>query len=230
MNTNKKTARILGVVFLLSWVTGVLGMSLSGLWSMSTESSTFLINVAADSIQMKISILIDLIASASVVALGIMLFVSLKDQNKVIALLGLGLFIVEAIMLAVSRISVFSLLALSEEYVKAGAPDSSYFHTLGKLFVVASGSGYLIVMFFYGLGGMMFYSLFYTSKLIPRFLSVWGLIAITMVLIDALLTISGDRFVILLVPIALFEVFIGIWLIVKGFNSSAIVSQSTKQI
>jgi uncharacterized membrane protein len=229
MNANKKTARIVGALFLLAFVTGSLGGLLSGLWSMSTESPNFLINVSANSIRMQISILFDLISSAAVVALAIMLFASLKEQNKNIALLGLGLFFVEAIMLAVSRISVFSLLQLSAEYVKAGAPDSFYFHTLGILFVGAANWGYLILMFFYGLGGIMFYYLFYKSKLIPRVLSVWGLIAKTMLLTAALLIIFGHSVgMILMVPTGLFEIFIGIWLIIKGFNSSAINSGFTK--
>ena len=230
MNSNKKTARFLGIIFLIAFVTGTLGGNLSGLWYMSTESPNFLINVSVNSIQMKISILCDLISSASVIALGVMLFACLKEQNKNIALLGLGLFFAEAIMLAVSRISVFSLLQLSQEYVKAGTPDSSYFHTLGILFVGASNWGYFILMFFYGLGGLMFYYLFYKSRLIPRFLSVWGLIAKTLLLTESLLIIFGHSLgMILLIPTGLFEIFIGIWLIVKGFNSSIIVPSLQKQ-
>jgi len=235
MNSNKKTARITGVIFLIAFVTSVLGILLSGLSDPSfTESTDLLINVSANSMKMRISILFDLLSSASVVALGIGLFASLKEQNKNIALMGLSFFVAEAIMLAVSRISVFSLLQLSEEYVKAGAPDSSYFHTLGQLFVHDSDSAYLIVQFFYGLGALTFYYLFFKSKLIPRFISVWGYIATAIMLAGALLLIL-DQFTagdiidwITGIPTGLLEIFIGVWLIVKGFNSSAIVSQSAK--
>ncbi len=132
-------------------------------------------------------------------------------------------------MMAVSRINVFSILQLSQEYVKAGVPDSSYFNTLGKLFVGAGNRGYSIVQFFYSLGGIVFYFLFYKSKLIPRFLSAWGIIAKTMLLTDFLIKRFGYSLgTILEIPTILLEVFIGIWLIVKGFNSFKIASEKTE--
>ncbi len=230
MNTNRKTARITGVLFLLAFITSVLAIFLSGLTEPSfTESTNLLINVSENSMQMKISILFDIISSALVVALGIGLFASLKEHNKNLALWGLFLFFAEAIMLAVSRIGVFSLLHLSEEYVIAGVPDSSYFHTLGQLFVHASDSAYLMMQIFYGLGALMFYYLFFESKLIPRFISVWGFIATAMMLTDAMLILFAHSLGwILGIPTGLLEIFIGIWLIVKGFNSSAIDSGSAK--
>jgi uncharacterized membrane protein len=224
MDSGKKTARILGVVFLLAFVTGILGIVLSGLISSSfTGSQKLLINVAENSMQMRVSILIDLIAAASVVALGTLLFESLKGYNRTIALLGLGLFFVEAVMLAVSRISVFSLLRLSNLYTKATPADHAYFKTLGSLLVGFSNSGYLILQFFFNLGGIMFYFLFYQSKLVPRFLAIWGLFAMTLSLTSCVLNIlDQDAGMLFAIPNVLFEPFIGIWLIIKGFNSSPV--------
>jgi 4-amino-4-deoxy-L-arabinose transferase-like glycosyltransferase len=82
----------------------------------------------------------------------------------------------------------------------------------------------------------MYYYIFYRSKLIPRWLSGWGLIAIIMNLASALLVLFGliDHFsttqVILSVPIGLQEMVLAVWLIAKGFNPSAIASGSAKQI
>lgn len=73
----------------------------------------------------------------------------------------------EAIILAVSKINAFPLLSLSQEYVKAGSPDSSYFQTLGSLFYGADRSGYNIMMLFFSLGAVLFYYLFYKSRYIP---------------------------------------------------------------
>lgn len=221
MNLTKKTASLLGLVFLIAFVTGIAGLVLSGLMSDSfTDPQKLLINVAENSMRVRTSILIDLIAAASVVALGVLLFESLKPYGRGIALLGLGLFFVEAVMLAVSRVSVFGLIWLSKGYVKAGPSDHAYFQTLGGLLVSFSNRGYLILQFFFNLGGLMFYFLFYRSKLIPRFLAVWGLFAIALSLTSCLLHILGqDAGMIFAIPNVLFEPFIAIWLMVKGFNT-----------
>lgn len=85
----------------------------------------------------------------------------------------------------------------------------------------------------FGLGALMFYYLFYQSKLIPRFLSVWGLIGATLLLAAGLLGMFGlspfsTILIFLNLPIAVNEMVLAVWLIVKGFNPSAIASGSAK--
>ena len=76
---------------------------------------------------------------------------------------------------------------------------------------------------FFILGALIFYYLLYQSKLIPRFISVWGLIAVAMVPLQYF-----NLGLILVLPMISNEIFLAIWLIVKGFNSSAIASGSAK--
>jgi hypothetical protein len=83
----------------------------------------------------------------------------------------------------------------------------------------------------FSLGALMIYYLFYQSKLIPRWLSVWGLIGAILYLAAGLFAIFSVDFSILLeAPLALQEMVLAVWLIVKGFNPSAIASESVKQI
>ena len=83
------------------------------------------------------------------------------------------------------------LIILSQEYVKAGAPDASYFQTLGTLLLEAANwFGYIISIVF-SIGALMIYYLFYQTKLIPRWLSVWGLIGAPLALVASLLLIIG---------------------------------------
>ena len=71
----------------------------------------------------------------------------------------------------------------------------------------------------YCLGAYMFYYLLFKSKLIPRFISVWGLIAVAILFTEMMLITFGDSLrMILMIPMGLNEIFLGIWLIVKGFN------------
>ena len=81
------------------------------------------------------------------------------------------------------------------------------------------------------LGALIFYYLLYQSKLIPRFISVWGVIALILLLVGNLLEIMGlspAMLIFLYLPIMLNEVFLAIWLIVKGFNEDAITSGAVK--
>jgi hypothetical protein len=94
-----------------------------------------------------------------------------------------------------------------------------------------------LVMIVVSLGALMFYYLLYQSSLIPRFISIWGLIGAPLSLAGGLIAIFGYRAgasmptstMILGLPIMLNEILLGILLIVKGFNPSAIASQSAKQ-
>ncbi|GAH37708.1 unnamed protein product, partial [marine sediment metagenome] len=87
------------------------------------------------------------------------------------------------------------------------------------------GHGYI-----FAVAALFFYYLLYQSKLIPRWLSVWGFIASILLILANLLEITGliPGSMILYLPIILNELFLAVWLIVKGFNPSAIASVSTK--
>jgi len=92
-----------------------------------------------------------------------------------------------------------------------------------------------MVWIFNGLAGLMFCYLSYQSKLIPRFISVLGLIGYALLLPGASLdmlghvdTLHGAGFIIVFLPGGSFEILLPIWLFVKGFNSSAIDSKSAK--
>ncbi len=118
------------------------------------------------------------------------------------------------------------LLTLSQDYVKAGAADASYFQTAATLLQVAGvWIGYIVSIVF-SLGALMIYYLFFQTKLIPRWLSVWGLIGAVLYLAAALLGLFGSELGILEAPLALQEMVLAVWLIVKGFNSSAVAALS----
>ena len=84
---------------------------------------------------------------------------------------------------------------------------------------------YMVHTYIFILSALLFYYLLYRSKLIPRFISVWGVIAIILLLMVNLLEITGyshPMLIYLYLPIVSNEVFLAVWLMVKGFNPSAI--------
>ena len=227
MNSNRKTAIIVGVLFLTAMVTYLLGASLL---ESILNAPDYLITVSANETQVIIGVLLELINVVAIVGIAVMMFPIFKKYDEALALGYVAFRIIESVAIIASDISPLSLLTLSQEYGKAGAPDVSYFQTLGTLFMSARAhwTGLMLGIFF-SLGALLFYYLLYQSKLVPRFISVWGLIAVVLVLAMNLLEtfgISISAGIIFGLPIILNEIFLGIWLIVKGFNSSAIASES----
>jgi hypothetical protein len=79
----------------------------------------------------------------------------------------------------------------------------------------------------------MYYYIFYQSKLVPRWLSVWGLVGVTLGIVNGLYDMFGGTpnetiSMLLDLPIFVQEMVLAVWLIVRGFNSSAIASLSAE--
>ena len=227
MNTSKKTARIVGVLFIIGTVAGVLSVVFTG---PILDDPDYLMKVSADENQIIIGALLVLIMGFALAMVPVVLFPIFKKHNEALAL-GSVVFrgALEAGAYIALVISWLLLLTLSQEYVKAGAPDASYFQTLGTLLLEAADSIGQILSIVFSLGALMIYYLFYQSKLIPRWLSVWGLIGAILYLAAPLLGMFGSELEILFAPLALQEMVLAVWLIVKGFNSSAIASGSAKE-
>ena len=233
MKSYRKTAIFVGIFFLVGYVILLPG---GFLIDSIIDGPDYLINVSANRSQVIIGMFLEFINAAAVVGIAVLMFPLLKKQNEALALGYAGSRIVESAILLVGHIFLLLLIILSQEYVKAADPDASYFRTLGTVLIAERGLTFRMVMIVVSLGALMFYYLLYQSKLIPRFISVWGLIGAPLSLAGGLIAIFGHRAgasmpastMILGLPIMLNEIFLGVWLIVKGFNSSAIGSGSAK--
>ena len=234
MNSEKFTPRLLGMMFLIVIVIGILsGLPLLQLdYSMTgppDNISETMIDFSDNSIMVQMSIVGFLIEAVAIVLLTVLLYTTLKKQNIIIARWAFGLWIIEAVFLAVRQINAYSLLYTSQEYVNAGAPDSSYFQTLGSLFYKLMHFSYDVQMVFYCIGGILFYYLFLKSKYVPKVLPIFGIIVASLGFIGELFALFGyDVPLYVFLPILPFELAIGVWLIIKGFSSSAVASESGK--
>jgi len=233
INSNKKTARIVGALLIISTVAGVLNL---GFLVPVLNDPDYLINISANENKVIIGVFLDLICAGAFVGLAVMIFPILKKLNETIALGYVVARSFEAVPFVIGVFSIISLLTLSQEYVQAGAPDAFYFQTLGALLVATyDWMGQLLgARVFASLAALPFYYLLYQSQLLPRWISVWGLIGAPLYLASGLLAMFGlvdplsPILVLLFLPAALLEMVLAVWLIVKGFNSSAIVSEATK--
>ena len=227
MNTNRNTARIVGALFIIGTVAGVLSVVFAG--SILSDPN-YLIKVSANN-QIIIGALFVLIMGLALAMVPVMMFPIFRKYNEALAL-GSVVFrgALEAVIYIAMVISWLLLLTVSQEYVKAGAPDASHFQTLGTLLLKSSDQINSVLEIVFSLGSLMIYYLFYQSKLIPRWLSAWGLIGSILYLAEGLFHIFSVDFGILMAPLALLEMVLAVWLIVKGFTPSPIASESTKSV
>jgi hypothetical protein len=227
MNTDKKTARIVGALFLLAMVTSLLG----GIWLESiTGAPDYLVEVSSQGTQVLLGVLLELSNCLAVVGIAALLFPVMRRHSEGLAAGYLGTRVVEAVILSIAAVSPLLIVTLSQEYVAGGAPDAAYFQTAGTLIMAARGHlASLLTPIFFSLAALLLYSFLYQSRLVPRFISVWGLIGVvslfTWNMVEAFgMSISAGM--VFALPMILNEIFLGIWLIAKGFNSSAESAES----
>ncbi len=217
------TPRLLGAAFLIVIVTsalsGVLLMSAVG----SGSISDMLVNISNNLTPIRISILVGLLNSTGVVILATLLYIVLNKQNKTIALVALGLWLAEAIFFAIMQIGTLALIPLSLSFVQAGAPVHSFYQTLGDfLYNGVYTQGLTIHMWFYCVGGLLWYYLFYRSHYIPRIIPLFGLFAVSLALVGIVFQVFGYTVPILVtLPILPFELIIGVWLLLKGIKAGS---------
>jgi len=229
MNTSRKIAIVVGALYLIvNFVTGPPGLVLE---NSILDAPDYLINVSANETRWIMSKLLLSLMAVGIAGIGLVIYPILKQHNESIAIVYVGSRIIEGVIIIVGQISGLSLLTLSQEFVKAGAPDASYFQTLGELLLAAPDWGSHVMGIVFCLGALMLYYVLYRSKLIPRWLSAFCFSGPILHLPGVLLTLFGlleplSRINLLLqVPLFLSEFALAVWLIVKGFNPSAIVSE-----
>ena len=232
MNSNRKTAVIVGVLFITATVAGVLGGMLGFAFTAPSNAPDYFTNISANVNQLTTSGLFILIMGFAAAGIGIMMYPVLRKHNEALAF-GFATFrIIEGVLFSVSVVSLLSILTLSKEFVKAGTADVSYFQTFGTLLQQGQYWAYHVGTISFGLAAAMFYYLLYQSKLIPRWLSGWGLIGVPLWLAVSLLIMFGSITesleIFFYLPIASNEMVLAVWLIVKGFNPSASASGSAK--
>jgi hypothetical protein len=219
--TNRKIAIIVGVLFIIGTVSGILSVVIAG---PILDDPNYLSLISENKNQLIIGTICVLTMGLSLAMVPVVIFPILKKQNYVLAF-GSVVFrgALEGVIYIGMVLSWLLLIVLSQEFVNAGATDAAHFQTLGKILQEADDLMNVVLQIVFSTGGLMFYYLLYQSKLVPRWLSSWGLIGSIPYLAWGFLALFGLDFGILMFPLALLEMVLAVWLIIKGFNSDALV-------
>jgi len=231
MNSNRKTvsigdksllvyARVAGLAYVVVIMLGIFSVSYidSNILVPGNDAET-VDNIMNNELRFRISIASEIIMYVLVVLLAHALYVILKTVNRNLALLAMLWRIGEAIVGAgVAVLTGFiPLLLLNGK----AALEQDQLQALVGLFLQLRSAGLDVVLIFIGMGGTVFCYLFFTSKYVPRILAVWGMITYLSMLILALVSILSPSLpesvkMIFYAPGGLFEVIIGLWLLIKG--------------
>lgn len=216
MKSTPKTGRLVGALFLVQFIIGVsVNLFLLGPIIFAED---FLTSAAAQSHQVTTAILLGLSLSSIGIAIAVLILPIVKQQYKRLTYWYLGFSIAGVAAGMLDYTFVYAIVSLSQDYVDSGHQDASYFITLGNLLQKTRGWTHLLdlLVSFFPLSA--FYFLMYHSKLIPRFISIWGICASALLLINVLLMLYGTGSMQLFTPLALGQILTFGWLLLKGFS------------
>lgn len=226
MNSIKKNEFIVGVLFITATVAYSIGMLIL---DPILSSSNYITEVSENENQIILASFLILIDAVAVGGIGIVIYPILKKRNETVAFAYAGARIVECVFFIVNAIGILTLSTLSQEFTKTGAPDDSYYQTLGTLLTEASDWAFIFGFYVaFTISSLILNFFLYKSKLVPRWLSGWGFVGALSLWLYYLLQFLNISYVeILFLPIAVQEMVFAVWLIVKGFNFTEIDSTST---
>ncbi len=224
MNKFRTTAKVVGVIYIAGFAVGIGGnIMIQSVLGLPDHLSM----VYANSMMVAIGAMLWLLAVVGDVAHGVLMFPVLKPHSERLAFGYLASRIVDAIFIAVMVLFLLLQIPLGSEYLKAAGPNTLSLQALSTVSIQVSQYAYQIGMSALGLAGLMLCYTLYRAKLVPRFLAVWGLVGYAIIFIGMMSEFMGSGLgLVSSIPGGLWEVFIGVWLIAKGFNASASVSQA----
>src|SRR5215212_5548889 len=222
-NTYRTTARIVGAMYLAGFVVGIGG---SVLIESILGAPDPLSAVSANSMLVAFGAVLWLMAVVWDAAHGVLMFPVLKPHSERIAVGYLGFRVIDSTFIAIMVLFVLVQIPLGSEYLKAGA-DAPYLQALSTVFMQAQLYAYDLGMITLGIAGFMLNYTLYRAKLVPRPLAIWGLVGYAIIFFGMVSEVMGSGLgLVSSIPGGLWELFIGVWLIVKGFNPSAFAPES----
>jgi hypothetical protein len=229
----RNSARLVGVLFIIATAAPILTAPFLGFLGgaiIGEPVPDYLLTLSTNENQVITGMYIELIWALSVVCIPIVLFPILKKYDEVLARVFYSFRFMEALSTIGHGLILLTLLSLSHEFIVAGAPYASYFQVLGSLllevreWVFNIGSGLI-----WSLSALVLNYILYRSKLVPWWLSVWGLLGGILSFVTYFLGFfSVHLSEWLFAPIAVQEMAFAVWLIAKGFDSTIITSLSER--
>ena len=223
---SRNTAIAVGALYIIGTLAGILSLVFTG---PILEQPDYLTRVSTNPNQIVIGALFVLTMGLALAMVAVMMFPVLKKYNEALAI---GYIVFRGALEAVTYLALvigwLSLPLISQEYTRASAADATYFKSIGDLVLQAHDQiGHVLTIVFI-LGALTFYYALYRSNLVPRWLSGWGLLAAIPYFVSGVLGLFNLLHSMsllqmgLVLPLAVQEMVLAVWLIAKGFNSPSV--------
>lgn len=228
MKTFRKTATLVGSAYLFSNITFILGTIV--MVEMILGSPDYLSLIPASRVQIALGVLLSFTNGLAYVGIAVLLFPILRSRFESLALAYVGFRVVEFITQILADVSPLTLLTLAENTNQTNTVQG-----LGALLLAERFWAFQMLNLIFSLSALLLYYMFLRVKLIPGFISVWGLIAAALVLLNTVLgwfspDLGESLGMVTGLPMLLNEVFLGIWLIVRGFYPSIPATKPARQL
>jgi len=225
--TKNGLLKFLGIALLTQAVTSLIGGSIFLGPFGSSEITDASMKVIADSVGVSnIGILLQMITGVVIILLGVAIYRVAGHKGKTIALIALCMYIFEVVLLAVGQVCVYGLVEASQLYSASLDPNLL---TLGKVLLSGKDFAGKMAMIPFGIGAILFYYLLMKAKVFPKWLAIWGLVTVPLILIFVPLQAFGiEAPFALLVPYVPFEFFAGVFIIVKSFARKVELSSNKR--
>jgi hypothetical protein len=228
MASNRKTSTIVGILFIVGTVAGIL----SGVFTEPVlGASDYLKQVASNENSVVLGALFVLVMGFPLAMIPVMMFPIFRRYNEPLAL-GAVVFrgILEAMTYMVIATCWLLLIPVGREFVKVSSTNATTFQAMGTFINQSVYWTEHILALVFTIGAMMLYWLFFKTKLIPAWLSLWGFIGAILYFAAPILNMFdplhpalslGVKWGYLMIPLAIQEMIFALWLIIRGFNQSA---------
>jgi hypothetical protein len=219
MNRQRSIERIVGALFVLATLASSVGFILL---DPVLDDSDLLASVGAHDTLVMLGAFLLLTDAVAVVVISVLLLPILMKHNAHLARLYPASRIVESVVLVIGVVGLLSLVTLSDDYLPSDADAAAFRTSADSLLAIYDWGALLGILLFFGLAALILNAVLYQSRLIPRWLAIWGLIGAALLLVEgAFESFGADSLGVLSIPIAVQEMVFAGWLILRGFASTA---------
>jgi Domain of unknown function (DUF4386) len=226
VNSARKIALVTGVFFMITIIPSPIAQFV--LYDSVLNDVDYIVGAGADA-NVRLGAFLEVIIAIAIIGTAVTLFPLLKRQHEGFALGYVAARIFESTMIVVGIIGLLSVVTLRQEFAGVAGAEAASLVEVGRSLVAIHDWTFLLGPgLMPGLNDIMLGYLLYASRLVPRALALLGIVAgpvhfasFVAVLLGVIEAGSVGQGI-ASIPVAAFEVILGIWLIVKGFNPSAL--------
>ncbi|MGC5224479.1 DUF4386 domain-containing protein [Micromonospora sp. DT81.3] len=226
MTTDRRASITTGVLFIIATVAVLAAAAVVP----ALTGPAALSAVGDQPTRVAVAALLYLVAAGTSVGIAIVLYPALRRFGPTAALGSVIFRTIEAVFYTLSVVMLLSVLPLARTLTVDAELSSSAQIIAQTLLDVREHSDVVAVMAL-SMGALLYYTLLYRSRLVPRWLSGWGIVGTLLILTAAILALVSNApvtgYAPLILPILIQEMVLAVWLVVKGFNTSASAVQGS---